>query len=1373
MLKKKKIDKFKKLMAILFITITLFSTAQPIFAVSSSGTGKWVSGQWDSGVYTTDNKGSAGILLRRLVNYTTGEKLTVFCAEHGVDSPTGTIETGEHSIPTDPKMREACKIAYFGWYNKYGDYVIDGGIMSGSMKERKMNYVFTQQMIWETLGQSNATFKDSSIQSQYISFKAEINEKIANMKKQPSFVYETITVDVGETKTITDSNNVLKDYVSFDKTVDGIRISHTKGQNTLTITVDENCTKETYKITESTMKSWGIIKEETADKDTTVFFTFREGVQNQLYALNYNDPVTMLLDLKIDQYGRLELSKLNTNGDLVDGAVFNVKNSSGFNQDVEVTNGKIVLEKLKKGTYYIKEKSSPDGYLLNTETYSVEVKSNQTAQKAVVNDEPTGEITITKIDIDTGNENRVDRKSHHGDASLKGAVYTLYAQNDIYNKKGTIKYFSKDEQIATFTFNEYGKASVKITNSSTPAEIGINGSTLTGLPMGSYYSKETVVPNGYTQDTNIYTYTLSYKDSTTEVIKVNGTVKNTVQKAPFEVIKVSTNNNTTAETIAGAEFTAILTKYVDFYGSFDEAKKHLNEFAKDEYSIFKTGDDGHGVSGLLAYGEYTVNETYTPSAEIETVEQFYVTIDRDSKTPIKELVENDLPFEAYIKLQKQDKNTGKFVTYSNATFELYKLNEDTNKWEQVKCKVGNQYFTSWTTNNEGIARTETKLEAGNYKVTEIKVPTGFIQIDGELTFKVDKRNSTLNYDEDWDAWITVTIQNEQPKGNLKLNKKVNLKEDIDTTMIKDIDFTKISFELVAKENVIDYADGSVIYEKGKVIGKYNLKEDGTLTVENLPMGKYYLKELTTIDGAVLDQTEYDVIFEQTDTTTKEYTVKLNIENETTCIEISKTDITGEEELVGAKLTVIDENNEVVDSWTSTEKTHKIEGLIVGKTYTLREEIAPYGYVKASEIKFTIKNTNEIQKVTMIDKIVEMTKEDIGGKEVEGAELKVVDKDGKIVDSWISTNEAHRIKGLIEGESYTLYEDYAPDGYVISNEVTFTVTTEKETQKVVMKDKTVEVLKTDIDGNTIEGVTLSIISTKTKNIVDKWETTNEAHKVNGLIEGQTYILREEKVIDGYVKATDIEFTVTSDKETQKIVMIDKVVEVIKTDFITGQEIEGAELQVVDEDGNIIDEWVSTKEPHKIKGLEENKKYKLIEKTAPYGYELTEEIEFTVTTDKETQKIEMKDMPILKTIKVIKADSETKETIKANFKFGIYEDPECTKLIKELKSDKDSGTVSFEDLRYGTYYIKETEAPKGYQLSDKIVKIEISDKGTFADGELLEDKDSICTFTYYNKLIPKVQTGNEMNYAILIGSIIISLLEVTAGIVVLKRKKQKNK
>ena len=1478
-----KAKKLKKVIALMFIAITLLSTAQPIFAVTDSGSGKWTAGQWDSNIYTTDNKSDLGMLMRRLVNTTTGEKITVFCAEHGVNSQTGTVETGTHNTPTDPKVKRACKVAFFGWYQKYGNYCIDGGIMAADMNSRKMDYVFTQQMVWSTLGQSNATFRNASIQSQYEAFKADINAKIDNMERKPSFCSETITVEVGQTKTLTDSNNVLGQYVSFDKTVDGIRITHNKGENTLNVTANEDCTKEAIRISENTMFDWGVIKEETHNQHSTVYFTFRDGVQNQLYSLNYNDPVTMSLSFKINLLGNLELSKLNTNGDLVDGAIFNVTGENGFNRDVTVTNGKIKLEKLRKGTYYIKEKSSPTGYLLNTETYTAEVKPNQTTEQAIVNTEPTAEITVTKTntngdkvqgakfqiianediynvartvkhhskgdvvatittnsvgvasksnlplgkykikeievptgyllnteqkevtlrykdqntnvifgsvtventeptgnlviektDKETGNKNRLDKKSHHGDATLKGTEYTLYAKERITNVAGTIKYFDKDEQIATFTFNEYGVASIKITNNNTPAKISVEGTKLTGLPMGKYYAKETIVPTGYMPDTKVYDYTFSYRDMNTKVIEVAGTVTNTVEKAPFEVIKVSTNENATAETVANAEFTAILSKYVDYYGSFDEAKKHLNEFATDEYSIFRTGTNGHGISGLLAYGEYTVNETYTPSPEITTVEQFYVTIDKDSKTPVKELVENDLPFEAYIKMQKQDKKTGKFVTYSNATFELYRLNEDTNKWEQVQCKISDKYYKTWTTNSEGVAKTETKLEAGKYKLTEIKIPTGFIQLDEELTFKVDNRNSTLNYDKDWDAWITVTVKNEQPTGTLKLNKKVALREDMDKTMIKDIDFTKISFELVADEKIIDYADGSTIYEKGKVVGKYNLKADGTLTVSNLPMGKYHLKELTTIDGAVLDKTEYEVIFEQKDTVTKEYVVEKDIENKTTAIEISKTDITGEKELVGAKLTVTDENNEVIDSWVSTEKTHKIEGLVVGKEYTLKEETAPNGFVVATEIKFKVENTAEIQKVTMIDKVVTMTKQDIGGNEIEGAELQVIDEDNNVVDEWTSTKEPHRINNLVEGKTYTLIEQYAPDGFVISNEITFTVTTDKETQEVKMIDKVVEISKQDIAGNELEGATLVVTSTKTKNIVDKWVSGKEPHKVNGLIENEEYILHEEIVVDGYVKATDVKFTVTSDKETQKVIMIDKILEVVKTDLVTGEEIEGAELKVIDEDGNVIDEWTSTKEPHKVVGLEENKKYKLVEITAPYGYEITEEIEFTVSEDKETQRVEMKDMPILQNVKLVKVDSNTKETIKDKFTFGIYEDAECTKLIKEVKSDKENGTVLFEDLRYGTYYIKEIAAPKGYVLSDKVIKVEMNDKGIFIDNEKVESEDSTYTFEFENVPVDTPKTGDNSNLKLYVGLLGLSILALASvGVHEYKKRKSVNK
>lgn len=1364
MLKTKKLN---KILAVILLVLTLFSIVQPVFAVS--GTGTWAGGQFASGMKTTDNQNTAnGVLIRRLINTATNEKMTVFCAEHGVDFTTGTAYNGEYYTPTDATIKRACKIAYFGWYSKHGDYTVDGGILASDMIWVKEAYVFTQQYIWETLGQSNATFIDSAVQGRYVAYKNEINGKIDNMQRKPSFSNTTITVEAGETTTLTDTNGVLADYTSIDKTTEGIRITHNKGENTMNITVNDDCTRENYRISDEMMKSWGMIKEETRDNDTTIYFSFRDGVQNQLYAMHYNDPVTMNLDLKINLLGNLELSKLNTNGDLVEGAVFNVTGANGFNQDVEVKNGKITLEKIKKGTYLVKEKSSPEGYLLNTETYRAEVRPNETTTQAIVNNEPTGEITITKTDIKTGNQNRVDGTSHHGDASIKGAEYTLYASSDIYNKKGTIKYFSKDEQIAKFTFNEYGVASIKITNSSTPAQISVNGSTLKGLPMGSFYSKETIVPTGYTKDTNTYTYTLSYKDSSTPVIKTSGTVTNKVEQAPFEVIKVTTNDNTIAETVEGAEFTAILSKYVDFYGSFDEAKKHLNEFADDEYSIFKTGSNGHGTSTLLAYGEYTVNETYTPSPEIETVEQFYVKIDKDSKIPVKELVANDLPFEAYIKLQKQDKKTGKFVTYSNATFELYRQNEDTKQWEQVECKVGDKYFKTWTTNKDGVAKTETKLEAGNYKLLEVKIPTGFIQLDGELTFKVDNRNATLNYDKDFDAWITVTAKNEQPTGTLKLNKKVALREDVDKTMIKDIDFTKISFELVADEKIIDYADGSTIYEKGKVVGKYNLKADGTLTVTDLPMGRYHLKELTTIEGAVLDETEHEVVFEQKDTVTKEYIVEKDIENKTTVIEISKTDITGEKELVGAKLTVTDENNEIIDSWVSTEKSHKIEGVEVGKSYVLTEEIAPDTFVKATSIKFTVENTADIQKVVMIDKQVTMSKEDIGGKEVEGAELKVVDKDGNVVDSWTSSKEIHKIKNLVEGESYTLYEDYAPDTFVISNKIDFTVTTDKETQEIKMIDKVVEISKVNIAGEELEGATLVVTNTKTKNIVDKWVSTKEAHKVSGLIEGESYILHEEIVVDTYVKATDIEFTVTEDKETQKIEMIDKVVEVVKTDLTTGEELEGAELQVVDEDGNVIDEWVSTKEPHKVVGLEENKNYKLIEKTAPYGFELTEEIEFTVTDNKETQKIEMKDMPILKDIRVVKVDSKTKEIIKDKFTFGIYEDSECTKLIKEIKANKEDGFVTFEDMRYGTFYIKELKAPKDYELSNRVAKVEINDKGVFIDDIEIQEENEVYSFEFENQKIETPKTGDTRNILLAVAISIISFIGLT--VIVIKKFKK---
>ncbi len=1223
-------------------------------------------------------------------NYDGGTYM-LFCTQYGKTSPTGrAYEYGSEFLAefkaNRPQYEKMAEMIYFGYAMKHGM-----GLPSGN--EAKIAAACTQQYVWETLG--NAPGRDSwnsdyMSSGKYSNWLSQTQTYYNQYHSNVSFNGGTEHIVIGDTTTLTDSKGVLQYYKTFSETIDGVTFSHSQGSNQLKISVASNAPANNVKFNSNKYGLYQLLPNGNEYNSSTmsnyVYFEFTSGsVQNLMFS-NYIDPSWFNVSVEVE-YGNVLIVKTNTVGDVVGGCTFELYKDSACTQKVGTgttnSNGELKFERLATGTFYCKEVSVPNGYLLDTTVKKVVVKNKETAEVTFKNLEPTGEISLIKTDKDTGNSNRIDGTSHHGDANLKGTEYTLYAKEDIYNIARTVKYFSKNEEIAKFTFNEYGVATVIVTNKNKPAKLSVDGNTIKGLPMGTYFAKETHVVEGYMQDTQEHTYTLNYKDMNTPVIKTNDTLKNTVQKAKFEVIKISSNKNTTADVIGNAEFTAILTKYVDYYGSFDEALKHLNEFAEDEYSVFKTQANGHGVSGLLAYGEYTVHETYTPSDEIETVEPFYIKIDRNSDGVIKEFIENDLPFESYLKMIKIDKNTGKKVTFSNATFKLYRLN-DNNEWEKVKCKTGLFNTDQWKTDKTGLAVTEDKLPAGTYKIEEIKLPTGFLQLENELTFKINRSNKTLEFDEEYDAYITITVGNEQPTGTLKLDKSVAIRQDVDTSLVDISDLSKIKFKLTAKEKIIDYADGSTIYEKGQEVGKYNLTKEGKLEINKLPMGKYELEEIETLDGLVLDNTKHEIVFKQEDTKTKVYTKEEKFVNDTTVVEFSKTDITGDKELVGATLTVTDSKGNVIDKWVSEEKTHKIEGLKTGEKYTLKEEIQVDSYVKATDIEFTVENTKEIQKVTMIDKVVDMSKVDIGGNKIEGAEMQVLDHEGNIVDEWVSGKETHKIKNLEEGK--------------------------------------------------------------------------------------TYILHEEVSVGYFVKATDVEFEVTYDKQTQHLEMVDKIVDVTKTDMVNGEEVEGAELVVTDEEGNEIDKWTSTKEPHHVVGLEEGKTYTLTETTCPYGYEVAESITFTVTTDKETQLIEMKDMPILKSVQVEKVDKDTGEHIKSNkFTFGIFEDEGCTKLIKEVGANEFEGTALFEDLRYGTFYIKELKAPLGYKLSDQVVKIEINDKGVFADGISLEETEGIYSFVYYNSLLPAIQTGNETNYGLLLLVAAIAGVGIVGGTILLKRKK----
>ncbi len=902
---------------------------------------------------------------------------------------------------------------------------------------------------------------------------------MANIQKEPSFSGETITLNAGETITLTDTLGVLASYTSMNKNIDGVTIIHNTGENVMTITVDDNCSISNLLITNEMFKNWGLVKEITKDKGTTVYFSFNPTVQDQIYSLDYNDPVSLVLDLKINLLGNLELSKVDLQNNLIDGAKFRVIGEN-FNQLVTVTNGKIKLDGLKKGTYTVQEEIAPEGYVLNSEVYTVEILSNQTTNQVITNKEPLGTIRIAKNDIETGTKAQ-------GDSTLNGAIYELYANEDIYNKSKTVKYYTKGNLVATRTTNDKGETE-----------------DITNLPLGKYLVKETVCPVGYLLDINEYEVNLEYVNQNTSIISKTVTSYDAVKKMQVHIFKSGIKEQSgEVKGLKGAEFTIKLNSdvekalnvgytYSEIWNGIDEYgnsvtvnKNRVVEAQKiaPNYDKITTDENGNAyTTNKLPYGKYIVKETVTPK-DFQSAEDFTFSITQDESEikelaqKVKHIVVNNEQLETYIRLVKKDKETDKIVTLSSATFEI-KATENIydrgtgkilyKKGETITQKVGSTTYSTFTTNadniivpdnsyntnndNKGTVVTPLTLPVGKYEIVEIQIPDGFLQLENPVQFKIE---GIRDYDKDNDGDYTkeVVITNEQPKGNLIIHKSIVKNENVDTDVFNVTDLSEIQFKLSAKEDIINKADGRVIYKKGQEVKIFNVDKDGNYEITDLPIGKYELQEIKTLNGLVLDETIYDVIFIQQDITTKIYTEIKEISNNTTTFEFSKTDITGDKELVGAKLSVLDKSGNVVDSWISGERSHKISGLTVGETYILREEIAPDGFVRATDIEFRVKNTKEIQKVTMIDKILEVVKTDFAtGEELEGAEIQVIDEDGNVIDKWVSTKEPHKVVGLEENKRYKLVETTAPDGYEITEEIEFTVTKDKQTQRIEMKDK---------------------------------------------------------------------------------------------------------------------------------------------------------------------------------------------------------------------------------------------------------------------------------------------------------------------------------
>ena len=931
-------------------------------------------------------------------------------------------------------------------------------------------------------------------------------------------------------------------------------------------------------------------------------------------------------------------------------------------------------------SYSIREIQAPELYLRNSEdTYTFNFKFTNDKEEKVsfshtfTNKRVNATIDLVKEDSEAGN-------SAQGDAVFEGAIYGLYAREDINHPDGRSGVlYKKDEQVATLTTDKEGKASVS------------------NLYLGKYYLKEITPPVGYLLDEEEHDVNCDYEGDQVETVKRNTVSKEDVIKQPFQLIKAADNDKTDADLLKGAGFSAYLISSltVKADGSYDFTNATPIVLTEDGKTEMFTDERGYACSIPIPYGRYIVRETTTPH-NFMPVDDFIVTVTENSSTPQVWRVLLDDEFKAKLKIVKQDDETKQPVLLANTEFKVYDL--DAKKYvEQVTTYPNTVVHKSYFTDENGYLILPESLKCGNYRIEEVSAPDGYTQNTQYVEIKVDKNTAYQMDSVSGDAIITVTYENHPVKGKLVIHKSgETLKSFKKDFVYEETSLEGAEFEIYAAEDIFtpdhqvdEQGNRHVIYAKDTLVKTVTTNKNGEAVIKDLPLGKYRVKETKAPAGFVLNPDSQEVAFIYKDQNTPEIEEKLEFSNERQKVELSveKQDAETGKALKGATFglynkeaissgdKVIVKADTLLQEITSNEKGKAAFtlDLPLGRYY-VKELQAPAGYVSSDEIlEFDATYQGQDVKTIKLKSVkknqpttVEVTKADITtGTELDGASMSVLDKDGNVIDSWTSVKDSpHVIKRLQVGKTYILREELAPYGYLRATDVEFTISDTAEVQKVKMEDEVpVARLLVNKKGEFLDSVSL-------------------LDNAKGMIEH----------LFNYVTGnlTDVTFNVYAAEAI-------RAADGVSADYYAADELVGS----ITTDGNGIAQMDNLPLG----------RYYIVEKETAHGYVLDNEPRYVDLTYRDqdtplvTYSADWQNARQRVQVEVLKKEKDSDKVLSGAI-FGLYaaDDIVSSKgkvllakdTLIELKTTDEDGKIQFvADLPVDSrYYIKELAAPDGY-------------------------------------------------------------------------------